>query len=226
MTTDVLGPLALNRATLERQLLLRRSDRTVLDAVDHLVGLQAQVPQNPYLALWSRLDRFEPDDLGQLLLDRKVVRIVVMRGTIHLVTADDALAPATARAAGARRRAGPPRRVTRAARAPSTSGLSLAFARPLLAERPLTGPRAARRAGRRFPDLDAAALAYACRNRLALRPGAAPGLWGSAGQVTLRHRGGLAGASAGRAAVDRRGVLRYLARSGRPSVADAATGRG
>ena len=91
MSADVLSSRALNRATLERQLLLRRSDRTVLDAVDHLVGLQAQVPQNPYVALWSRLDRFEPDELGQLLLDRKVVRIVVMRATIHLVTADDCL---------------------------------------------------------------------------------------------------------------------------------------
>ena len=64
MSADVLSSRALNRATLERQLLLRRSDRTILDAVEHLVGLQAQVPQNPYVALWSRLDGFEPDELA------------------------------------------------------------------------------------------------------------------------------------------------------------------
>ncbi|MGQ0805683.1 MAG: DNA glycosylase AlkZ-like family protein [Actinomycetota bacterium] len=91
MGTDVLSPRALNRATLERQLLLRRADMPVLDTVRHLVGMQAQVPLNPYRGLWSRVERFQPDDLAQLLLDRKVVRTVVMRGTIHLVTADDAL---------------------------------------------------------------------------------------------------------------------------------------
>ena len=58
----------------------------------HLVGLQAQEPLNPYHALWSRLDTFQPDDLSQAMLDRRVVRIPVMRATIHLVTADDCLA--------------------------------------------------------------------------------------------------------------------------------------
>jgi hypothetical protein len=77
----VLSRRALNRATLERQLLLRRSGRPVLDAVDDLVGLQAQVPLNPYTALWSRLERFRPEELAQLLVDRRVVRTVVMRAT-------------------------------------------------------------------------------------------------------------------------------------------------
>ena len=63
----------------------------MLDVVHHLVGMQAQVPLNPYLGLWSRLERFAPDELGRLLLDRQVVRIVAMRGTLHLVTADDCL---------------------------------------------------------------------------------------------------------------------------------------
>lgn len=62
-----------------------------LDAVEHLVGLQAQEPLDPYTALWSRLAGFRPEELAQLLLDRKVVRIVVMRGAIHLVTAEDCL---------------------------------------------------------------------------------------------------------------------------------------
>ena len=91
MSADVLGRRALNRATLARQLLLRRADMAPLDAVEHLVGLQAQIPLNPYTALWSRLDGFRPESLAELLLDRRAVRITVMRATIHLVGADDCL---------------------------------------------------------------------------------------------------------------------------------------
>src|SRR6478672_11799716 len=90
MATAVLSDRALNRATLSRQLLLRRASLAPDDAVRQLVGLQAQNPLDPYLALWSRLRRFDPTVLGQLLERRSLVRIVVMRGTIHLVTADDA----------------------------------------------------------------------------------------------------------------------------------------
>ena len=53
--------------------------------------MQAQEPKNPYVALWSRLAGFDPTDVETLLLDRTLVRIVCLRGTIHLVTADDAL---------------------------------------------------------------------------------------------------------------------------------------
>jgi hypothetical protein len=89
--TDVLSLRALNRATLARQLLLERSELSVLDAIAHLVGLQAQEPPDPYLGLWSRLADFRPEELSALLLDRGVVRIAVMRSTLHLVTADDCL---------------------------------------------------------------------------------------------------------------------------------------
>ena len=91
MRADVLSRRALNRATLERQLLLRRSELSPLEAVEHLVGLQAQVPLNPYTGLWSRLAGFRPEELGRLLEERKLVRMNVMRGTIHLVTAEDCL---------------------------------------------------------------------------------------------------------------------------------------
>src|SRR5687767_13631685 len=91
MNAEVLTARALNRATLARQLLLERSARPALDVIGHLVGMQAQLPLNPYLGLWSRLEGFKPEELSQLMIDRRVVRIVVMRGTIHLVTADDCL---------------------------------------------------------------------------------------------------------------------------------------
>jgi hypothetical protein len=83
---------ALNRATLARQLLLDRSGATPIEAVTHLVGLQAQAPWAPYHQLAARLDGFAPDDLGTLLLERRVVRMAVMRGTIHLMTVADAAA--------------------------------------------------------------------------------------------------------------------------------------
>ena len=87
-----LGTRALNRATLARQLLLERADLPVLDAVSHLCGLQAQEPQEPFVGLWSRLRGFDPAALSDLLVDRRVVRTHLMRRTVHLVTAEDALA--------------------------------------------------------------------------------------------------------------------------------------
>ena len=91
MRPATLSDRALNRATLARQLLLERAPLDVSAAVGHLVGLQAQVPHDPYTALWSRLAGFAPETLGRALVDRAVVRLAVMRSTIHLVTADDAL---------------------------------------------------------------------------------------------------------------------------------------
>ncbi|MFG2423287.1 winged helix DNA-binding domain-containing protein [Streptomyces sp. NPDC048448] len=88
----VLDSRALNRATLARQLLLDRAGVPVLDAVAHLCGLQAQEPQEPFVGLWSRLRAFDPAVLSDLLVRRSVVRTHLMRRTVHLVTADDALA--------------------------------------------------------------------------------------------------------------------------------------
>ncbi|CAM5740298.1 hypothetical protein SALBM311S_02679 [Streptomyces alboniger] len=87
----VLDARALNRATLARQHLLKRSDTSVSEAVAHLCGLQAQDPQEPFTGLWSRLSGFKPEQLDDALTGRAVVRTHLMRRTVHLVTADDAL---------------------------------------------------------------------------------------------------------------------------------------
>lgn len=96
METTVEGAILtrrhLNRALLARQQLLARTDRPVGEMIAHLVGLQSQVPTDPYLALWSRIVAFDPSMLSGMLLDRAAIRASLMRGTIHLVTADDYLA--------------------------------------------------------------------------------------------------------------------------------------
>lgn len=87
----VLGIRALNRATLARQLLLRRASMSAEAAVAHLVGLQAQSVKPPYYALAARLDGFTPEDLSAPMADRRVARLVTLRSTIHTHTADDCL---------------------------------------------------------------------------------------------------------------------------------------
>jgi hypothetical protein len=72
-------------------LLERRADVATADAVEHLVGLQAQATTPPYFGLWSRLHDFNPHELGRMITDREVVRLTLMRGTVHLVTVRDAL---------------------------------------------------------------------------------------------------------------------------------------
>jgi len=86
---DRLDRLQLNRATLERQLLLRRAARPARDAIGQLAGLQAQAPRAPYVGLWTRLAGFGHGELENLLTERIVVRAHLMRNTVHLVTAAD-----------------------------------------------------------------------------------------------------------------------------------------
>ena len=222
MADDVLSTRALNRATLERQLLLRRARDSPLRVVEHLVGLQAQEPLNPYTALWSRLERFAPEHLATLLLERRVVRIVLMRGTIHLVTADDCLRlrplvqPVLDGELARHREYGP------ALRDVDLSGV-LAYVSALVAERPRTGRELRAALAERFPEHDAAALAYAGRNKLAFVQVPPRGVWGRAAAVSSTT----AQAWLGRPLEARPSledlVLRYLAAFGPGSVADAAT---
>ncbi|CAM5258681.1 Winged helix DNA-binding domain-containing protein OS=Streptomyces tendae OX=1932 GN=GUR47_30940 PE=4 SV=1 [Streptomyces tendae] len=79
----------LNRATLSRQLLLKREQLTVPDAVRRVVALQAQHPASPYLALWNRVTDFAPGELDAAFVERAVVKATLMRITLHAVHGED-----------------------------------------------------------------------------------------------------------------------------------------
>ncbi len=81
----------LNRTLLLRQHLLRRTSMPALGMVEHLLGLQAQENLPPYLSLAARLDDFDPLELSGAIERREAVRFLTMRGTIHVLTPDDAL---------------------------------------------------------------------------------------------------------------------------------------
>lgn len=79
----------LNRALLQRQFLLEHTDRPVLDVIRHLVAMQAQEPNWPYVGLWSRIRGFDHADLTALVHDGTVVRSSLLRSTQHITAADD-----------------------------------------------------------------------------------------------------------------------------------------
>ena len=93
----VLTRRELNRALLERQLLLERKACSPVKAVERLAGLQAQSTTSPYLSLWTRLEGFERDQLVRALKARRLVKAIIQRGTLHIVTPSDFWAFGTAR---------------------------------------------------------------------------------------------------------------------------------
>jgi hypothetical protein len=89
VTERVLTARELNRALLERQLLLRRHKLNVARALERIAGLQAQWTNSPYIALWSRLDDFDREQLTRALKRRAIVKATLMRMTLHMVSARD-----------------------------------------------------------------------------------------------------------------------------------------
>jgi hypothetical protein len=178
----VLSPRALNRALLARQFLIERTDRSVTEVVDHLVGLQAQAPLAPYVGLWSRLRDFTPTQLAEQLERRAMVRATLMRGTVHLVTADDALRlrpliePAIVRGFAG----GFSGRLT-----PEQTEAVLGLGRQLLNESPMTRAQLRQQFGRRWPDWDANAMSYAVSYLLPTVQPTPRGLWGAHGPAEL-----------------------------------------
>lgn len=78
------------RMRVRAQLLHRPPGRTPVDVVHHLVGLQAQAPMAAELGIRARSRRTTLEDVNRALVEeRSVIRTYAMRGTIHLVAAED-----------------------------------------------------------------------------------------------------------------------------------------
>jgi len=177
----MLGPRALNRALLARQMLLAREPTTPLAAIEHLVGMQAQAPLAPYVGLWSRLAGFQPETLAAAIVERRAVRTSLMRATIHLVTADDALwlRPLIAPVLERGFRTSPfGRRV---------EGIDLteiqAAGRDLVEEHPMTSPELAERLAERWPEIDRESLVFSIGYLVPLAHVPPRGVWGETGPV-------------------------------------------
>jgi hypothetical protein len=220
---DVLGQRALNRALLERQLLLRRRAMPAAEALEHLVGLQAQAPLAPYVGLWTRLDGFRHDELARLISDRSALRTSLLHGTVHLVTADDCLAlrplvqPVLERGLkGAFGRY----------LAEVDIDAVLAMGRALLEERPRTRRELVPLLAEQWPGWDASALAYAISYLVPLVQVPPRGIWGSNGPAALAPTEAWLGRPLGSGGSADEMVMRYLAAFGPATVKDMQTWSG
>lgn len=177
---DLLSRRAINRATLDRQLLLRRSRLSIGEVLERVVGMQAQAPNPPYYGLWTRLADFTTDQLAELVNRREVVRIALMRSTIHLVTADDCLMlrpliqPVHER--GLQTGYGK-------AIADIDPASLVAAGRELVEKQPMTFATLGAELAARWPGRDTHALAMAVRTWAPLVGVPPRGLWGSSGQA-------------------------------------------
>jgi Winged helix DNA-binding domain len=225
MAPEVLSSQALNRALLSRQGLLpppphlagATPAERVIEMVEHLVGLQAQAPFPPYYGLWSRLADFQPSDLATLITERKVVRLALMRGTIHLVSARDGLRlrplvqPVMDRALKA----------VFGTRLADIDTRSLAAAgRALVEEEPRTFSELGALLSPQWPGHDPAALAQGVRALVPLVQVPPRAIWGAAGQARHTSAESWLGGRLDDAASPDSLVERYLAAFGPASVRD------
>jgi hypothetical protein len=225
MAPDRLDRRQLNRALLARQLLLERSTMSPVDALEHLVGMQAQAPLAPYVGLWSRLTAFDPNVLGAAVERGDVVRTHTFRVTVHLHTASDAK--------GMRGLLQPvlTRRFASTPFARELVGVDLAevvrLGRELAHDPPLSRVELGRRLGEHFPGVAEAPLAYAVTHLVPMVQTPPRGVWGRRAPVTWQTFDGWCGdelgdSDAGRApaATVDDAALRYLAAFGPAGVAD------
>ena len=222
-TPRVLSRRALNRALLARQHLLERSSMPPLAMAEHLVGLQAQNPLDPYIALWSRLHGFEPATLAGAIERREAVRMGMLRTTLHLMTAEDALTlwPVFNDVLRRAWRSSPFRKLLDGVDVDAV----IAAGRDVLEAEPRTNAALGRALAERWPDADVASLGYAARFLLPIVQLPPRGLWGRASQpapvwTTLEAWLGRPLPAAGNL---ERLIVRYLGAFGPAAPADART---
>lgn len=221
MASPTLDRRSLNRALLARQLLLHPVERSPAEVVEHLVGLQAQEPIDPYVALWSRITDFDPMTLSDLLADRQVVRAQLLRATIHLVTAQDMLVmrPVLRPVLERMLASGSP-----FGRSLAATGVDLpavvAAGRELLDGAPRTRAELRDALGPQFPDADPTALAQAVTFLVPVVQVPPRALWRKSGQARWAPVDSWLGQSLGADEVPDGLVRRYLGAFGPAAAAD------
>jgi hypothetical protein len=169
--------------------------------------------------LWTRLEQFEPEGLSQLLVDRRVVRIALMRGTIHLVTARDCLALRTVVQRVLDRGLTTNKQYALDVTGPDLEAL-VGDGRALLEEQPRTPKELGRLLGERWPGRDPASLAHAMRSQLPLVQVPPRGVWNASGATRHTTVEAWLGARPDSSAAPDTMVLRYLAAFGPATVSD------
>lgn len=221
--TPMLSPRALNRALLERQMLLRRSKLSAFDAIEHVVGMQAEAPNNPYIGLWSRLEDFRAEELSATISDRRAVRASLMRATIHLITARDCLTMRPVMQSVLERDVYPNTTYGKERLVGLDMQAVLAAGKELLDEKPRTAAELRDLLGRKWPGRDPAALAYAVRGLLPVVHIPPRGIWGESGPIALTTVESWLGKSVYSDPSPDGIVVRYLRAFGPATVADMRT---
>ena len=224
-TPTVMSTRALNRALLARQGLLVSWTCSTETAIERLVGVQAQAPHPPYLGLWTRLADFDPNSLSRLLIDRRAVRATLMRGTIHLATADDVLAlwPVV-------RKAAERTFLGSTARRNAVADLDIAgildAGRALIEDHPRTAAELRTLLSARWPGRDPHFLAQTVLFLLPVLQVPPRGVWGASGPIAWTTTDGWLGHSFGTDEAPDMVILRYLAAFGPATITDAQTWSG
>ena len=210
-------------------LLDRPADVTVAEAVEQLVGIQAQQASAPYVGLWTRLAGFDRDDLAKAIDGRSVVKATLMRSTLHLATAADypwlrrAIQPALTAAADtiATRRGG---------KGEFDPEEILDAGRRFFAEEPHTYAELSAMLSELHPDVDIGSMRYTVRTHVPLVQVPTDTRWSYPGQPRFTLAEGWLGRPVPIEEQDegdlQRLVTRYLAAFGPASVTDIQTWSG
>ena len=223
MADRILTLRELNRATLSRQMLLERASLPVPEAIERLVGLQAQSALSPYVGLWTRVQNFERDDLAKLIEDRTIVKATMMRATLHLCTAGDylrlraTLQPVLTQASDA---------ITKTRGAGFDVDKVVEAARRYISEEPRTFADISTMLTELMPDADVGAMRYAARTHLPLVQVPVSAGWSYPGNPRFALAEEWLGMPVPTDEDIRALVFRYLAAFGPASVTDMQTWSG
>jgi hypothetical protein len=220
MAIRTLNLRELNRATLARQMLLKREKLPVPAAIERLAGMQAQLASAPFVGLWTRLENFKRENLAGEIENRKIIKATLMRSTLHLFTAEDFL---RFRATLQPVLSGAGEAIAKQRGSDFDQESLLKAARKFIAEQPRTFAEISEMVTELMPDQDVGALRYTVRTQIPLVQVPVSGGWSYPGKPAFT----LAESWIGRKIPVKENlgdlVLRYLAAFGPASPTDMQT---